>query len=270
MNVKSVKKMSFSLFSVSLIAVGAFFYFNHGISTTEHGINVDRNVVFDTSVSQKKINSNQSFNNVDHKMGDTTTSSEEIVWEATPEQIAELRKWKASRGWYDTSQANQDDYKSYSREVLKQLADSGDLNALHMLNRGAPIPEKKALLTKAIMYGSTFAIVIMTDVEMPEYHLMGQQPTDEEIKKDVINAAVYPVLAKMRGELDYTPESEFPKLEKEFAVQLSDADRKLIEEKAAKLYAELESQREQLGLGKFDNTIPPIAQAYYRSNGVLK
>lgn len=270
MNLRLFKKTPIYTLFFLLVVVAVYFYVNHATVVVEEGIHTDSNMVFEKHEMSKNISTNQSFNSDSQVANEVEKSSEDIVWKATPEQIAEVRKWRESRGWYDTSQENQDDYKSYSRDMLEQLAYTGDLKALHLLSKEMLEPEKKVLLSKAIMYGSTYAIVAMKYVEMPAYNLTGQWPADEERKKDVINAAVYPALAKMRGEVDDNPEHEFPELEEKYSVRFTEEDRQLIQKKAEKLYADLENQREQLGLGKFDNTVPPLAQAFYKSQGLLK
>lgn len=256
------------LMGICLAVILAVIYFNYqSVKVNNSGRGIDSSVLLEIPEVSTNTDPNPILQN-GSVIGDSTTSSNsEIVWLGTEEQIAELDEWQISRGWFDTSNANQDDYKTYSKEALEELAKNGDIKALHLLEKSASLSESKDLMLKAAVYGSTRAFANLINIATTEY---SGSPTEIEAKETLINIAVFSTLAQMRSDFLLPLENEVLRFEKKYAVTLDDADLQLVAEKSSALYNDLERQREQLGLGKFDNSIPPVVQAYYKAQQALK
>lgn len=180
--------------------------------------------------------------------------------------VDEVLNWQASRGWFDTS-GTLGTITKYPEETLKQLAENGDLKALHLLAYSAPAAESKLLLTKAAIHGSTRALFslgnnafILNDV---------YQNSPEEKKRPVLReAAAYISVAARRGDLYNFKYMGIGLYESRFNMKLSENDLNLVSSSAQDIYNSLESQRIELGLGQFDNSIPPAIKEYFRASGV--
>lgn len=191
-------------------------------------------------------------------------------WNRSPAQIAALTEWKEQRGWYDTSDANQDDYKTYSTDALKRLADEGDLRALHLLfRRSDNLEEQKQILVKAAVYGSTFALAGLNNSELA-FGDVAANMSDDQKRAMIVEALSYVAVARIRGELEYADSEQSETLEERYSVKLSDTDKQKIELRAEEIYSDLETQRIALGLGKFDNSIPPVVMSFYKFMGVTE
>jgi hypothetical protein len=189
------------------------------------------------------------------------TNSQEVA------QLDEVINWQEARGWYDTSNNTQDDYKTYSDDTLRQLAESGDLRALHLLAQWAPEETSKELLTKAAIYGSTFALFNLSNNILA--HSGITRDMSEERKRPVlIESAAHIMVATIRGDILNTKHLGINIIEGRFNMKLSDDDLELVNARAQEIYSSLESQRISLGLGKFDNSIPPAIKAYFKDSGV--
>ena len=194
-------------------------------------------------------------------------NEKDVIWIGDAAQNDERLAWLAARGWYDVSNNNKDDYKTYSKEALEQLANNGDLKALTLLVKGTGGSERKNLETKAAVYGSTFALVGLIRATLP---LSAEVLSSEQKKARILEGAAYAKVAEMRGDLWPTYEDHLKEIEDgTYKEKFTDEDRQAIDAIANDIYADLESQRMALGLGKFDNSYPPLIRAYYKSIGVL-
>jgi hypothetical protein len=197
---------------------------------------------------------------------DTLAVPAEKVQESA--QVDEVLSWQAARGWYDTSNETSDDYKTYSEEVLKQLADNGDIKALHLLARWAPLDESSRLLTKAAVRGSTFALFGLSNHVDTGGELVPKKMPEDKRRLALKEAAAYIQVAAMRGDLMNAKFQGISSLEFRYDMKLTDQDLEQVKNRAQEIYDSLESERIALGLGKFDNSIPPAIKVYFRASGV--
>jgi len=205
-----------------------------------------------------------------HNTTTTADNPDKIVWiPGDKAQIEQVTSWLASRGWYDMSIGSQDDYKTYSKDTLEQLAENGDIKALQILAKNAGSSESIILLSKAAVYGSVFALSDLANTVIAFDQLDATAPEIEK-KKVMIEAAAYGVVAARRGDFEPTPVSQIEYLERRYNVKLNEMDQLAISKRSDEIYSQLESQRIALGLGKFDNTIPPTVQAFYRYIGKIQ
>lgn len=259
------KPFKLSLFAGGLLAIVVVWYVNTfnltsnpaNQTTLTDSIEVHRPVVEQVTAKQT----------IPESSVDTlAVPAEEKVQEFAT--VDEVLSWQAARGWYDTSNETADDYKTYSEEVLKQLADNGDLKALHLLARWAPLDESRALLTKAAIHGSTFALFGLSNRVDTGGELVEKKIPEDKRRPILIEAAAYIHVAAMRGDLKSAKFQGISSLESIYDMKLTDQDIEQVKSRAQEIYDSLESERIALGLGKFDNSIPPTIKADFRASGV--
>jgi hypothetical protein len=265
------KKYIFAVILVMLlISFAVSFVIKDGNSKSE--TNNEAQVISSDILGAAQVSTAAQENRVVQPEAETSVPANAQIekWNRSPAQIAALTEWKEQRGWYDTSEATQDDYKTYSSDALKRFADEGDLRALHLLvRRSHGSEERKKLLVKAAMYGSTFALAGL-NIEVLETSDVAANMSDEQKRAMMVEALSYVAVAKKRGELTYADSEKAETLEERYNVKLSDTDKQKIESRAEEIYSDLETQRIALGLGKFDNSIPPVVMSFYKFMGVTE
>jgi hypothetical protein len=132
----------------------------------------------------------------------------------------------------------------------------------------ASATEYKPLLDKAAIHGSIFALKMQANSLLAHSGITASSPQADK-KRVLFEAAAYGEVAKIRGDLMTTGSSDDTYLEKTYNLNFSEEDRKTILARSQEIYADLEAQRISVGLGKFDNSIPPTVRAYFRAMGVL-
>lgn len=207
---------------------------------------------------------------VDNLAPNTSEKSNNLEWNPDDSQLkSQLNSWYESRGWYETIDSNTtDDYRTYTKETLQQLANDGDIRALQLLASRASKSEFEPLLTKAAIHGSVFAFSMFSNAIMSHSGITEHSNRLEKLPL-IIEAAAYGEVAKMRGNFLISGDSDITYLENTYGINLTTKEKKTVLARAQEIYTNLESQRINLGLGKFDNSIPPVVQAYYRAMGVL-
>lgn len=270
----NMKKKPYMLF-VFFLAAALVFYL---LSSKELSFNKISGEDF--NIGNASIIANTSIPSVDsvpqHNMAvpesnkDIAGTTSELVWRPNdPALIAELNQWYEARGWFETMGGEvADDYRSYSREALLQLADTGDIRALQLLALRSSATEYKPLLDKAAIHGSIFALKMQANSLLAHSGITASSPQADK-RQVLFEAAAYGEVAKIRGDLMTTGNSDVTYLEKTYNLNFSEEDRKSILARSQEIYADLEAQRISVGLGKFDNSIPPAVRAYFRAMGVL-
>ncbi len=258
-------KVSFLVGSLLILILLVGIRLQDNYSNKPTNVLLHTGIVADSNVKIEKSVAVESTENTTSKP--SSTNDQEVEWIGDQAQLDQVANWRAERGWYDTSNENQDDYSTYSEETLKQLAANGDLKALHRLARRAPIDVSKPLLTKAATHGSTFALFNLGDHVAIHGGITRNDP--EEKKKPVlIEAAAYMVVAAMRGDSLNFKYMGIGSLESRYNMKFNDDDLKLVQARAQQIYNSLESERIALGLGQFDNSIPPVVKARFKYSGI--
>ncbi|HTF97129.1 MAG TPA: hypothetical protein VL995_13420 [Cellvibrio sp.] len=188
------------------------------------------------------------------------TVSAQLDWTGSVEQRQVLNSWAQGRGQLSSS-VQGDDYDTYDNMALQSLAENNhDVKAMTILGvrlRGA---EGIRWLNLAAVYGSSYALVCASAISTAV-----SPSASEEVKRaGLIDALTYKTVAEIRGDFYSSRSANMDHFETQLGVRLTDEDKALAEKKARPLYDELEAQRIQLGLGKFDNSVPPAVEAYYR------
>ena len=165
------------------------------------------------------------------------------------------------------------DYVSYSDEALIALSNSGDLKAMKILaNRylkeaGKPenssqiieLMKKHAdLVEKSIVYGDREFFGKMPKLSKATSKIVSPISTNEQKREAVLEALAYMEFMALRGSFGAKYE-EHKNLYSIYGIseRLTDSDKAAIREKAKEIYDGYEGQRIQLGLGVFDNSVPP-------------
>lgn len=173
--------------------------------------------------------------------------------------------WRVERGYFNL--LDNDDYKQYDEQTLKKLSDGSDMHAMQLLadllHSRSNFKDAVALYKKSALYGSTFALRFLVGeegrrslIEIDELGNMNQTP--EEKKKRVLTSLAYAKVAEMRGDSDaYFKTLIAPTLANPGQIPLTDEDYAKIQPLAQQIYNDLQKQRNELGLGEFDNSVPP-------------
>lgn len=194
-----------------------------------------------------------------------TSENGSVTWVDSEEQKNELELWALSRG--KVSFTYTDTYDSYDKVTLEALArNNHDVKAMTKLGTNIPGDEGRKWLNMAAIYGSSFALA------MAGVYASGIHPTESEgIKKAaLIDSLVYKKVAELRNDYYSGRFVSVDLYEAKLGLVLSDQDKSEAEERSHLLYDALEVQRIQLGLGKFDNSVPVLVEAFYKETGLKK
>lgn len=182
-----------------------------------------------------------------------------VEWNFTDDQKREVRAWARSRG--SVTIGSDPEYYSYNREILRALAEnSQDVKAMSVLAQMSVPVERLKWYRLAAVYGSSDALAgaalaaFANDSGAPEALKRAQ----------LIESLAYLKVAELRNDFLAGRGVDIDELQNQAGVRLTQEDKAAAEQMAQPLYDELEAQRIQLGLGKFDNSVPPVVEAYYR------
>ncbi len=200
----------------------------------------------------------------------TTTSYKEDygVFGASPSDAVEVAQWKVSMG-YTNADLPANEYTSYDEATLRKLADNGDVKAMlalgaHYTNSTNPnaSPDVAApFYHKAAVYGSTAALQrlgTIAEVEMAFSSLPAEQKHVAMLEVIALSK-----VAAIRGD-KYPLTSILRKYEDE--IQFTNHDFEFIDKRGQEIYNELQQQRNALGLGPFDNSVPDAVRRNFLSH----
>lgn len=186
----------------------------------------------------------------------------------TPAEAAVVKNWFTERG-YSSWSGNPNEYSSYNEETLKKLADGGDIRAMDALGKlyldtahaadyglNAAIP----LYTKAAIYGSTDALQSLGVSKEIRGYLRAD--TDEARKVEALEVlSIYNVSA-LRGD-KFPNDTVAAAFISNNSIVLTEADQQKINERSLQIYNDLQQKRRDLGLGDFDNSVPPEVNKFF-------
>lgn len=174
---------------------------------------------------------------------------------------AEIKNWFAQRGNFSfMGDEKLNDYATYDDATLNQLGDAGDLRALHTLaDRSKNIKDFKSTLYKASVWGSTEALIRMGAIsEADDLDSMSA----ESRKQMIIDALSYYDAAQLRGDW-WGNIVRGQSLLTRYSHDLTQHDKSIIQSNAKKIYADIQRERNELGLGEFDNSVPESVIKFY-------
>ena len=188
------------------------------------------------------------------------------VWEvqSTPAGYEHVDKWRESRGYF--SDADFQMYENYGIETVKRLASDGDVKAIRTLARmyttkGGDPDLVVSTLREAAIRGSSEALILVGMItKTPRHFPQFSGPDGDELyKKDMLESLAIFKAASIRGDR----EVEERITETRSQLKLTPEDDRYIEQRGTEIYNEMEEKRKALGLGPFDNSIPPQVNDYY-------
>ena len=177
--------------------------------------------------------------------------------------IQKRQEWLAGKGYFYNGEV--DAYDTYDIRALEALADQGDLVAIHALierHMDSENTDREKLFgtyVLASVHGSTNALVATGHFHQMKFdsHSLWNDDID---RASLVNWMAFNEVAVRRGDIDAGV-----KLERNLAsrkIEVSEADRALVEEAADIIYASLAQERAKLGLDEFDNSVPDYISGY--------
>lgn len=188
-------------------------------------------------------------------------------WKRTvdPVEHAEQIDWFIKRGNYAVS--GESEYESYDMPTLVSLSDAGDVRAMHALakmylsdeySKQYGLKYAEAMYLKAAVYGSSYALTELAIIE--DSKRFGT--IEDDTRKQLIESFVYYKTAEIRGDrYGYLAGGDFSL--KKLTPPLTKEENIYIEEKANALYEKMRIERESLGLGEFDNSVPDAVKKLF-------
>lgn len=182
----------------------------------------------------------------------------------TPQEEAEQAAWLGVSGnYYGVTE-----YDSYDVETLKKLAETGDLHAMHklanwyvsdqnFLDYGFKFAEP--LLWRAAIYGSSGAISELAEIQ---YSKRYGNDSEEEKRQLLLDAMAFYRAAELRGDRWGTLTIK-KSLMKNNNFSFASQELDVINKRAQEIYSDLQSQRLELGLGEFDNSVSPAVKKLF-------
>jgi hypothetical protein len=259
------------LYIFFLIAVSGFVYFynfsnyeNRLVFVEERGQNGVMTYKSKSHDVRVEASLDPSFEEVKLPASKAMISSKEIrTLAGTPSETEILRKWDESRGRFDGESLKE--YADYNMDTLKVLADGGDLKAMIALSK-LYISDEYAgeygssysmpLLKKAAAYGSSYAMELYATNYDSMHYVDGSYTHDVMLEVLAWNNA-----AALRGDM-YPNSTARLELQRK-KVQLNEIDIQKIRTRSQEIYNEVLAERKALGLGDFDNSVPPEVKKFF-------
>lgn len=182
---------------------------------------------------------------------------------ATRNEVEESIAFLKSRGYVPPEVLEM--YRNYSEHVLQALGNDGDLAALAALAVLAGLyAEKdydqfKNAVLRSIVHGSISFAQVQADLyfTQSEFELANPNGGNSELAKlDFLLSLSWYEFIKLRGGGDAVTQLVDARIAKS-AFTISPADRATIQSQGAAIYAELSNERQRLGVGEHDNSVPP-------------
>jgi len=183
-----------------------------------------------------------------------------------PAQASEVKDWYVRRGNYAFSDGNRE-YASYNQDALEKLSANGDIRAMHALANmyldethlhHYDADAANLQYRNAAVYGSTQALA---DLAVDHQVRFFSHETNEQAKKaaglEVL--ALYNV-AELRGD-KWANLNEGLLFKRGMTISVE--DQQYINTRSQQIYDELQQNRNELGLGEFDNSVPDAVKHFF-------
>jgi hypothetical protein len=270
MNIKFLNRTTVLIFGLMVLLICTGYQIIIRSNNNDTGRSIDFSSGSGLKIADVSSDIQQSTPNQSVLLNDDTQSTSK--WNPMGDAVsrAEISEWFAKRGSFTFLDGYPYDnqgkpiptaYDNYNIDTLKKLGDDGDLRALDKLVRSSKnADESKQLLEKAAIFGSTQALAELGVMANTIY--LSPNKTIEEKKAIMIESLAYYEAAQIRG--DWTANMDFGRiLQKQQQIDLTEADKAEIQERAKVIYDDLQTKRTAMGLGDFDNSIPDSVMKYY-------
>jgi len=183
----------------------------------------------------------------------------------TKAEIDIANNWKLVQ-WGYIYEAPNDGYATYDQQTLEKLARSGDVRAIQalakLLDAQYKFSEAENLYKRAAVIGSTYALAELSRTAAGAS--IGDESLDVK-KTHVLESMAYAKVAAMRGDsFRYFTDMSVPTATNPTQILLTQDDYASVQPLAQKIYDDLQKQRSELGLGAFDNSVPPEVEHSFR------
>lgn len=256
------KKGTRLVFALLLVACmgGSFFWMTGNSFREEKGLASDMAAGAARHKSEQKVNH---WTSEAGGPGQAIRGKPDVVETAGPmplseADIHEIVLWDERMGYFPEEMEQA--YRAYGLEALSDLADAGDVLAIQTLAMEyLALGDREMALwayRDAAARGSTHALLMAAIIERQA--LTGTDSADPGWTAAVVEAFALYEVADRRG--DRSVASVRRAVKGVHDIELSADLARNIEQRANALYQSLLEQRQALGLGDFDNDVPPAAQ----------
>ncbi len=182
---------------------------------------------------------------------------------------AAMHDWMNTWGY---NKGRENEYQHYSEETLRQLAEGGDIHAMveygyEMMRRPGGMPLGEEWFINAMVHGSLDAFLHMSIFVRRH---MEHAETPEQMRGHALESLAWYEAAALRGnkELGLTGSTNFIRSND---IRLSPQDVQWLQARAQEIYRDLVARRAAAGLDEFDNSVPPVVDAYFeRLSGLME
>jgi hypothetical protein len=186
----------------------------------------------------------------------SSSAANEVKLDAAAGEV--IDRWKFDKGYMPNDAYKIDEYSRFDVKTLKIMSDNGDIIAqTELISRFTAEEDRKREINKALAMGSTAAIIHRGVLYDNEYKLA---KSDELRHEALLNRLALYEFGVLRGDRYHQIDAEYSLLRN---IQLSEADRRIISERGKALYEQLQLQRIELGMGDFDNSVPPEVKKFH-------
>jgi len=193
------------------------------------------------------------------------SSSPQLTIQGTPADAELIHRWRSARGTYTKHELEV--YKAYGIETLEQLMRDGDMQAaialaeLYVSDKYVEqygISYALAALQWAAIFGSTDALGRFGDA----YRSLNYSSLDNpEMRHIWLESLAWENTAALRG--DSMPNNSAEAFMKYSKFEVTEQEKRWIQERSNEIYNDLLKKRMDLGLGDFDNQTPPEVVRYF-------
>lgn len=183
----------------------------------------------------------------------------------SPHGYEEVITWREQHGYF--SQSDMQTYKAYSMDTLENLANDGDLKAIHALAelkvKEGDVEKVRDVYLRGAVLGSTAALSMAGRITRPHLDMSKYQRDggEKRFRLDMLEALSLLEVALIRGDRGESVSEQLREMKKE--ISLTQEDEETINKRAAEIYSDLESKRYAIGLGPFDNNVPSKVDDYF-------
>lgn len=247
---------------LTLFAVFIFFE-QQDQSPPTRQVTQDKPVEQALSISPSAQYSSENGNAVSSQSSGVNEPPKAEPWNS-PAGYEHVDKWRESRGYFSDTDFQM--YENYGIETVKQLASEGDVKALRTLVRmyttkGEDPELIMSTLREAAIRGSSEALILVGMIagsSRDSYKFKGPDG-DALYKREVLESLAIFKAASIRG--DRAVDERITETRSQLTLTLD--DERYIEQRGTEIYNEMEEKRKTLGLGPFDNSLPPQVKDFF-------
>lgn len=255
------KQYLYSIFLIIVVFAFAYFFVNvkeKALSNSDAG-KVTVIATNSLALSNKKMAVDSGYSSSQISVSSSVSGWSPMGDSVTAERI---KAWFASRGNYSFYGPEvYSEYQDYDVATLMKLDNNGDLRAMHVLaDRAETLQERKSILYKAAIYGSTEALARIAGIQ--DLERRDSARNYEEKKAALFDVLAYQKVAEIRG--DWWPNIQMKDYYlKQYKIELTPQDYEVVGGIADEIFKDMQRQRRSLGLDDFDNSVPDEVIKFY-------